>query len=118
MWAWWGRASSGRWAWRRGGLTAAQELMEWRHMLITKEQNTAGRGYGKAGRTEDPLLAVWARFYDQPKDECALSPSSSSVTVQEGRGVLPVVRGGPGRSAKVRSSAIGPRLYGSICILG
>lgn len=36
-------------------------LMEWKHMIITKEQNTVENGYGKKGSNE--LLNIWASFY-------------------------------------------------------
>jgi hypothetical protein len=42
------------------------ERMEWRHMLVTPEQNTAGKGYGAdadPARPETRLLRAWARFY-------------------------------------------------------
>eukprot|EP00047_Mylnosiga_fluctuans_P004365 m.234127 g.234127 ORF g.234127 m.234127 type:complete len:781 (-) comp12613_c0_seq1:77-2419(-) len=41
--------------------------MEWEHMLITREQNIAERGYG-LNATPNEELAVWARFYEQPTD--------------------------------------------------
>lgn len=42
--------------------------MEWAHIMVTSEQNTAANGYGdvpvKGRRAE--LLALWARFYQIP----------------------------------------------------
>ena len=34
--------------------------MEWRHMLVTPDQNVVENGYGA---DSDPLLSAWARFY-------------------------------------------------------
>lgn len=41
-------------------------LMEWRHMMITADQNTAENGYGapKVRKKEDPQLTMWAQFYE------------------------------------------------------
>ena len=46
------------------------DLMEWRHVVVTAEQNTAAAGYGpSAGAGElsgaSGVLACWARFYGQ-----------------------------------------------------
>lgn len=41
-------------------------LMEWRHLLVTRAQNTAENGYGAQRRRDDPLLSAWAAFYGQP----------------------------------------------------
>jgi uncharacterized protein DUF4804 len=39
-------------------------LMEWRHMIITKEQNTTENGYGlHADMKNNPYLALWSKFY-------------------------------------------------------
>eukprot|EP00004_Rigifila_ramosa_P000873 TRINITY_DN10891_c0_g1_i1.p1 TRINITY_DN10891_c0_g1~~TRINITY_DN10891_c0_g1_i1.p1 ORF type:complete len:320 (-),score=34.96 TRINITY_DN10891_c0_g1_i1:411-1370(-) len=40
-----------------------QSVMEDQHMNITRSQNTKANGYGPGG---NPLLAVWARFYNIP----------------------------------------------------
>jgi len=40
-----------------------RNLMDWKHMIITKEQNTKENGYGKDG---DPMLLQWAQLYGQP----------------------------------------------------
>ena len=41
--------------------------MEWQHMLVTRDQNTAANGYGQVrGATpagEETLLQMWAKFY-------------------------------------------------------
>jgi len=37
-------------------------FMEWQHMIITSEQNTAKDGYGLCN-TEKSLLALWSRMY-------------------------------------------------------
>lgn len=52
--------------------TLPQGLMEWQHMLVSSHQNTHENGYGQQ-RTEKPVLAMWARFYNMPKDEYVLS---------------------------------------------
>jgi hypothetical protein len=38
-------------------------FMEWKHMVITAEQNIAANGYGEKGKTNNPLLQLWAKFY-------------------------------------------------------
>jgi|GEM_PF-4774988 len=38
-------------------------FMEEKHMIVTQEQNTAEKGYGKDGN--DELLKIWAKFYDE-----------------------------------------------------
>lgn len=35
--------------------------MEWKHMIVTQQQNTAGNGYGVRGN--NPSLKQWARLY-------------------------------------------------------
>lgn len=43
-----------------------QGLMEWRHIIVDPEQNTAAKGYGAdadPGTEETRLLRAWARFY-------------------------------------------------------
>jgi hypothetical protein len=40
-----------------------ENFMEWKHMIITKEQNTSANGYGLAGAPEDSLVFVWQKFY-------------------------------------------------------
>jgi hypothetical protein len=45
--------------------------MEWRHMLVSREQNTSANGYGhqRGGAPaggEQALLQMWARFYQLP----------------------------------------------------
>lgn len=37
-------------------------LMEWQHMMVTKEQNTKEHGYG-AGNKSNAMLNMWADFY-------------------------------------------------------
>lgn len=43
--------------------------MEWRHMIVTPEQNTPKNGYGRQGKEEAPQkfksLKMWARFYGE-----------------------------------------------------
>ncbi|MEM6345559.1 MAG: DUF4804 domain-containing protein [Bacteroidota bacterium] len=39
-------------------------LMEWQHMIITEEQNTAANGYGPEAEGGDWALPIWAEFYD------------------------------------------------------
>ncbi len=39
-------------------------LMEWQHMIVTPQQNTAANGYGAHPTKADPLLALWAKFYN------------------------------------------------------
>lgn len=44
------------------------ERMEWQHLLVTPEQNTAAKGYGPDADPEAPatrLLRAWARFYER-----------------------------------------------------
>ena len=55
-----------------------EELMEWRHMLVTEQQNTAAKGYGaqadstaKATRALEP----WAKFYGAGDDSRSFFPS-------------------------------------------
>lgn len=43
-------------------------LMEWQHTLVTEHQNIPDNGYGK-DRKENPLVSLWASFYNLPKDE-------------------------------------------------
>lgn len=38
-------------------------LMEWKHMMITPEQNIAANGYGAGNVAGFPLLHAWAKFY-------------------------------------------------------
>lgn len=43
-----------------------EELMEWRHMLVTERQNTATKGYGATAdlnAVETRALEPWAKFY-------------------------------------------------------
>lgn len=39
-------------------------FMEWKHMIVTQEQNTQANGYGK--NSTHPLMKLWAAFYDVP----------------------------------------------------
>ena len=42
------------------------ETMEWRHMIVTKEQNISAKGYGPpddADHRPSPLLQAWAKLY-------------------------------------------------------
>jgi hypothetical protein len=42
------------------------ECVEWRHLIVTEDQNTHGKGYGTEADTEAPatrLVRLWARFY-------------------------------------------------------
>ena len=58
-------------------------LMEWQHMYITPEQNTAENGYGPRAGGRSPhdstLLEMWARFYGLPHlptfDEASAGPA-------------------------------------------
>lgn len=38
--------------------------MEWQHMIITEEQNTAANGYGPNAEGGDWTLPLWAEFYE------------------------------------------------------
>ncbi len=38
-------------------------LMEWQHMIITEQQNTAANGYGPKAEGGDWALPIWADFY-------------------------------------------------------
>jgi len=40
-------------------------LMEWRHMIITPEQNTEQNGYGLNFQAPATLLGIWASFYEE-----------------------------------------------------
>ena len=49
-----------------GARFEACEQMEWRHMIISFEQNTAAKGYGAEAdpdTAQTKLLQVWAQFY-------------------------------------------------------
>jgi hypothetical protein len=49
-----------------GARFEACEQMEWRHMIITFEQNTASKGYGAEAdpnAVQTKVLQVWAEFY-------------------------------------------------------
>ena len=49
-----------------GARFEACEHMEWRHIVVTHEQNTAAKGYGAEADPEaaqTKLLGLWARFY-------------------------------------------------------
>ena len=58
-------------------------LMEWQHMYITPEQNTAENGYGPRDggppAHDSTLLEMWARFYGLPHlptyDEASVGPT-------------------------------------------
>lgn len=39
------------------------QLMEWQHMVVTREQNTAANGYGRNSSTSSPL-SMWSRLYN------------------------------------------------------
>lgn len=41
-----------------------ENLMEWAHIMITPEQNTSENGYGANPSKQNPLLDIWARFYE------------------------------------------------------
>merc|ERR1712217_550910 len=41
-----------------------RDRMEWKHMVITPEQNTAANGYG--ANSTDPMLQAWAALYRVP----------------------------------------------------
>ena len=46
-------------------------VMEWKHMIVTREQNTPNNGYGAfadQNSIKTKILNVWARFYDMPND--------------------------------------------------
>ncbi len=64
--------------------------MEWRHMMVTSEQNTTKNGYGRDSYDEFPLLAAWAKFYEQENgfplfDDVAAGryPDSSFLKIRE-----------------------------------
>lgn len=70
---------------RRGvyvGLVGArferEELMEWRHMLVTERQNTAAKGYGATADSTavaTRALEPWAKFYGAGDDSRSFFPS-------------------------------------------
>mmetsp|Transcript_90866 Transcript_90866/g.256674 ORF Transcript_90866/g.256674 Transcript_90866/m.256674 type:complete len:912 (+) Transcript_90866:60-2795(+) len=39
-----------------------RNLMEWRHMVVTRDQNTTKNGYGQ-GNSSAPMLLEWAKLY-------------------------------------------------------
>ena len=44
-------------------------LMEWQHMIVTPQQNTAANGYGAKADQENPktkLLFIWSQLYAEP----------------------------------------------------
>ena len=43
------------------------EKMEWQHMIVSKDQNVAGKGYGPpdaANYRASPMLQAWAKLYE------------------------------------------------------
>lgn len=57
------RESSGIIIGQIGSRFERQYFMEWKHMIVTEDQNTEEYGYGPDGAKADPLLKAWAKFY-------------------------------------------------------
>ncbi len=41
-----------------------KNVMEWKHMIITPEQNTLENGYGRTKKNQNSVLQLWEKFYD------------------------------------------------------
>lgn len=68
-------------------------LMEWAHIVITKEQNTSENGYGKLADVNNPknqLLHLWAAFYNQGDNEKAYFPTFDEVTKDKTGRYIPI----------------------------
>ena len=74
-----------------GARFEACEQMEWRHMIVTFEQNTAAKGYGAEAdpdASQTKLLRAWALFYQVDR-----FPSYEEVQAEVVRLMLCVVLG-------------------------
>ncbi|MFK7926195.1 MAG: DUF4804 domain-containing protein [Bacteroidia bacterium] len=54
--------------------------MEWQHMIITEEQNTAANGYGPNAEGGDWTLPLWAEFYDSGPAERSYFPDYATAS--------------------------------------
>jgi len=66
-------------------------LMDWQHVLVTKEQNTVENGYGKATQKSNAkaqLLKLWAQLYGVPLlayDQVIRDTSGRFILLSSGR---------------------------------
>lgn len=80
-----------------------EELMEWKHMVITKAQNTNAKGYGRQRKlwAAEALLRPWADFYGMYTDSngpffpsydevASMSPEQRAKML-----IIPVTEGSP-----------------------
>jgi hypothetical protein len=68
------------------------EVMEWRHLLVTEDQNTPAKGYGPTADPDAPatrLLRAWARFYGRET-----LPTFAEAKADTSERYLPYGRGG------------------------
>ena len=67
-------------------------LMEWQHMVISPEQNTAENGYGPQANLEalhTKALAYWATFYGEGNEEKAFFPDYNTAAQDKSGKFLP-----------------------------
>jgi hypothetical protein len=77
-----------------GARFEACEQMEWRHMIVTFEQNTTSKGYGAEAdpdAAQTRLLQVWAKFY-----EIERFPSYEEVQAEVVRQIFGLILDEPG----------------------
>lgn len=55
-------------------------LMEWQHMIISQEQNTAANGYGPQAEGGDWTLPLWAEFYESGSAERFYFPDYATAS--------------------------------------